>query len=184
VTLCAEGSRDRDTASSRPPERAATVYWRPRRQKVRCLHAWQAISGVRCGCTEGAAKVTWPPTFNEQPGREACAPAVEVTSFTTSGRAECEVETPTDLHTGSSRDGRRLPQVGDQQRHVLQMEGQVRRPRGIACAPVCRRTSSPSVSASRVRGCATGNRDARSPMEPYAPISSSSTASAKPLSGR
>jgi hypothetical protein len=25
--------------------------------KVRCLHAWQAISGVRCGCTEGAAKV-------------------------------------------------------------------------------------------------------------------------------
>jgi hypothetical protein len=32
--------------------------------------------------------------------------------------------------------------------------------------------------------CATGSRDARSPMEPYAPISSSSTASAKPLSGR
>jgi hypothetical protein len=34
--------------------------------KVRFLHAWQAISGVRCGCTEGAAKVNWPPTFNEQ----------------------------------------------------------------------------------------------------------------------
>jgi len=36
--------------------------------------------------------------------------------------------------------------------------------------------SSPSVSASRVRGCATGSRDARSPTEPYALISSSSIA--------
>jgi hypothetical protein len=33
--------------------------------KVRCLHAWHAISGVRCGGTEGAAKVNWPPTFND-----------------------------------------------------------------------------------------------------------------------
>jgi hypothetical protein len=83
--------------------------------KVRCLHAWQAISGVRCGYTEGAAKVTWPPTFNEQLSRKACALAVEATSFTISKRAECEVR-------GRSQDGRRLPQVGDQRRHILQMK--------------------------------------------------------------
>lgn len=33
--------------------------------KVRCLHAWYAISGVCCGGTEGAGKVNWPPTFND-----------------------------------------------------------------------------------------------------------------------
>jgi hypothetical protein len=32
--------------------------------KVRCLHAWHAISGVRCGSTEGAARSTGP-TFND-----------------------------------------------------------------------------------------------------------------------
>jgi hypothetical protein len=68
--------------------------------KVRCLHAWHAISGVRCGSTEGAAKVNGP-DLQRQPTGEACAPAVQTTSFSASGRAECEVQLPTNCHTGS-----------------------------------------------------------------------------------
>ena len=34
---------------------------------------------------------------------------------------------------GRGEDGRRLPQARDQQRHVLQVEGQVRRPRCFGC---------------------------------------------------
>jgi hypothetical protein len=60
--------------------------------KVRFLHAWQAITGVRCGCTEGAAKVNWPPTFNEQMTGEACALAVQGVLVFSPTASTCTIE--------------------------------------------------------------------------------------------